>query len=364
MSDVNVVIIGSFPDEIQTRIRSAFPADWDVQIAAPESVAPFLSTADVIIPEHEPIDRALLEKAPKVRMIQTGSGYDNVDLEECRRRGITVCTAAGVNAAAVADHTMALILAWYKNIPYLDHCMKTRVPWENISYAGAELSDLTAGIVGAGRIGRKTAALCNAFGMRVLTCGRVRQNDRRNRKDMNQRRPVSRGSSKKDLAGLRDGGLTSRDGNWDQSRDHRPKEDAKASVFQKQVDLDTLLHESDVISIHVPLTEETRGMFHKGTFLKMKRTAVLVNTSRGGVVKEDDLIAALKSRTIAGACLDVFSQEPLPQDSPLRDLPNVILTPHTAGLPDGAHYHAKRYAFFAENIRRFMIGEEPENCVR
>lgn len=330
MSDVNVVMIGSFPNEIKARIRDAFPADWDVQIAAPESVAPFLSTADVIIPEHVPIDRTLLEKAPKARMIQTGSGYDNVDLEECRRRGITVCMAAGVNAAAVAEHTMALILAWYKNIPYLDHCMKSHASWESIRYSGSELSGLTVGIVGTGRIGRKTAALCKAFGMRVLTYSR------------HQKAFVKNTHSCSEIL------------HPDQKR---------SCTGSGSTDFDTLLRESDVISLHVPLNQETRGMFYKETFAKMKRTAVLVNTSRGGVVREDDLIAALKSGMIAGACLDVFSQEPLPQDSLLRDLPNVILTPHTAGLPDGAHYHAKRCAFFAENIRRFLNGEDPENRV-
>lgn len=313
MSDVHVVIIGRFPEEIRTKIRGAFPRDWTVHVAAREEAGLFLPAADVVIPEHVPVSRELLDHAPKARMIQTGSGYDNVNLEECRRRGITVCTGAGVNADAVAEHTIALMLAWYKNIPYMDQCMKTHVPWEDISYAGAELSALTAGIVGAGRIGRKTADLCRAFGMRVLTY----------------------------------------------SRHHLPD----CSDSPEQVSLDTLLQESDVVSIHVPLTEETKKMFHKGNFVKMKRSAVLINTSRGGVVKEEDLTEALQAGIIAGACLDVFSQEPLPVDSPLRDLPNVILTPHIAGLPDGVRYHARRFAFFAENICRFIKGDKPENCV-
>lgn len=125
-------------------------------------------------------------------------------------------------------------------------------------------------------------------------------------------------------------------------------------------ELDALLRESDVVSLHVPLNGQTRHLFGDEAFARMKPDALLVNTARGAVVDEAALIRALRDGAIGGACLDVFEAEPLPEDSPLRELPNVILTPHTAGFPDGPGFHRKRYAFFAENIRRFWAGEVPE----
>ena len=192
-----------------------------------------------VIPEHIKINADLLEKAPRLALIQTGAGYDNVNLEDCTKYGIQVCNASGVNATAVAEHVMAFILCWYKNITYLDSFVKTRQDERALHYRGAELSEKTIGIIGMGHIGKKVAAYCNAFRMKVL------------------------GYS------------------------------------------------------HTPFA-------------------------------------------IDGACLDVYEDEPLPIDNPLRDLPNVILTPHTAGLPDGVKYHKKRYDFFISNINKVMHGELPE----
>ncbi len=131
----------------------------------------------------------------------------------------------------------------------------------------------------------------------------------------------------------------------------------------EQVDLDTLFRDSDIISLHVPLTDSTRHLINAETFSKMKPDALLINTSRGGTVDEAALITALENKDISGACLDVFETEPLKPDSPLRDLKNVLLTPHTAGLPDGIKYHKKRYAFFVRNIEKVMRHETPECCL-
>lgn len=116
---MNLVIIGRFPADTAARIRAFFPPGWKVALTGPDDLC--LRDAEALIPEHLPVSAAFLDRAPKLRMIQTGAGSDNVDLAECTRRGILVCSAAGVNAAAVAEHTMALILGWFKNIVYLTH---------------------------------------------------------------------------------------------------------------------------------------------------------------------------------------------------------------------------------------------------
>ena len=128
-------------------------------------------------------------------------------------------------------------------------------------------------------------------------------------------------------------------------------------------DWESLCRESDIISLHVPLSESTRHMIDAEVLAAMKPDALLINTARGAVVDEEALIRALRRGEIGGACLDVFEDEPLAEDHPLRDLRNVILTPHTAGYPDAPRYHRKRYAFFAENIEKVMRDETPEGCL-
>lgn len=262
----------------------------------------------MLIPEHIKVNADLLEKAPRLKLIQTGAGFDNVNLEDCTKYGIQVCNASGVNANAVAEHVMAFILCWYKNINYLDSYLKSHLDERDLNYNGAELSEKTIGIIGLGNVGKKVAEYCNAFHMKVL------------------------------------------------GYNHKPFD--IAGVQQK--DLDGLYQESDIVSIHIPLNESTRHMIDSHVFKKMKSDAVLINTSRGAVINQEQLTLALMQGSIGGACLDVYEDEPLDMDNPLRDLKNVILTPHTAGLPDGVKYHKKRYDFFISNINKVMNGELPE----
>ena len=270
-----------------------------------------MKDAEVVIPEHIRIDAQFLDQAPKLRLVQTGAGYDNVDIEECTKRGVRVCNASGVNAVAVAEHVMALLLAYYKNIPYLDSFMKSHRSEKDLDYVGGELYGKTIGIVGAGNIGRKVASYCHAFGMHVL--------------------------------GYHHRGI--------------------ASPEMEMVGWNELFRRSDIVSVHVPLSAETRGRIGSAEFENMKRTALLINTSRGAVIDENALIQALKTGEIAGACLDVYTEEPLALYSPLRDMENVILTPHTAGLPDGVKFHINRYRFFISNIKKVMMGEQPEHAL-
>jgi D-3-phosphoglycerate dehydrogenase len=129
------------------------------------------------------------------------------------------------------------------------------------------------------------------------------------------------------------------------------------------VDLDTLYREADILTVHIPLDDRTRHILDAAVFKAMKNTALFINTSRGSIVRERDLIEALKQGTIAAACLDVFEQEPLSLDSELRNMRNVLLTPHTAGMPDGLKFHKARYRFFLENIRLVLSGEAPNSAL-
>ena len=307
---MKVVVAGEYSPTCTEKIRACFPENWDVVTVSPDDAVDVLPDADALIPEHLRVDAALLDHAARLRIVQTGAGYDNVDVIECTRRGIVVCNAAGINANAVAEQVMAFMLCYYRNIALLDNYMKSGgigVP----AYRGGELRGKTVGIVGLGAVGSTVVRLCLAFGMRVIAYSR----------------------SDRELDGV------------------------------ELVSLDTLLRQSNVVTLHVSLNDATRGMINSAVFSIMKSDALLINTSRGGIVDETALIDALTTGQIGGACLDVFAAEPLPIDSPLRSLPNVLLTPHTAGFPDGAKFHERRYRFFAENIERVMRGEEPENRV-
>ncbi|MDR1518477.1 MAG: hypothetical protein LBS52_10425 [Dysgonamonadaceae bacterium] len=309
---MKVVIIGNFTETSKRIIAKEFPDDWKIDIVTPEESDLSLNDADVIIPEHIKVDSEFLSKAKKVKFVQTGAGFDNVDIEVCTKKGILVSNAAGVNAIAVAEHVMAFILSWYKNITYLDKYMKGKNDIKKLSYSGSELADKTIGIIGVGAVGQKVAKYCNAFGMKVLGYARKKINTIEN---------------------------------------------------IEFVDLDTLYMKSDIVTVHVSLNDKTRHLINSDAFKKMKKEAIIINTARGHIIDEKALIAALRNGDIAGAGLDVFEKEPLAIDSELRELDNVILTPHTAGMPDGLKFHKKRYAFFVENIKKIIAGKKPENTL-
>ncbi|MGI2297336.1 NAD(P)-dependent oxidoreductase [Paenibacillus sp. GXUN7292] len=307
---MNVLITGYFNDDSKQRVVQTFPHDWQIHIIEPQLIEQFIGDAEVLIPEHIQVNEALLDQAQSLKLVQTGAGYDNVDIEACTKRGIWVSNAAGVNANAVAEHIMALILNHYKNISYLDRFMKNKGNETRLSYTGGELSGLTIGTIGYGAIGSKVGKFAQAFNMKVL------------------------------------------------AYDNNP---TLSSDGVELVDLDILLAHSDIITINIFLNEETRNLVDRAFLNKMKSNALLVNTARGPIVCEPDLIEALKNGVIGGACLDVFTEEPLSLDSELRSMDNVTLTPHTAGMPDGMKFHETRYRFFVANINRVMGNEPPQN---
>jgi D-3-phosphoglycerate dehydrogenase len=309
---MKILIVGYFTETSKLNISRHFPEDWDIVIVQPgKEMLHHIEDCQVIIPEHIKVDRSLLSMAKKLKLVQTGAGFDNVDIDACTQYGIWAANAAGVNAQAVAEHVMALILSYYKNIPFLNAFMKNRIDENELQYTGSELKGKTIGIIGFGAIGKKVAEFCKVFGMNVLIYAR---------------NPV-----------------------------------VQSDDFVKMTDFDTLVSTSDIVSVHVSLNQQTKQLINKEVFKKMKNTALFINTARGGIVNERDLIDALKNGYISGACLDVFESEPLQTDSELRDLSNVILTPHTAGMPDGLKFHKKRYDFFVNNIKRVEKGEVPEN---
>jgi len=311
---MKILIVGHFTETSKSNIKRCFPEDWEVVIVPPgKEMLYHIEDCQVIIPEHIKVDRSLLSTAKKLKLVQTGAGFDNVDIDACTELGIWVANAAGVNAQAVSEHVMALILSHYKNIPFLDSFMKNRMDENQLDYNGSELKGKTIGIIGLGTVGKKVAEFCKVFDMNVLAYAR--------------------------------NAVEHSDG------------------FVKMTDFDNLVSVSDIVSVHLSLNEQTKQLINKAVFRKMKKTALLINTARGGIVNERDLIDALKNGDISGACLDVFQSEPLPIDSELRNLSNVILTPHTAGMPDGPKFHKKRYDFFVNNIKRVENGEAPENML-
>jgi D-3-phosphoglycerate dehydrogenase/(S)-sulfolactate dehydrogenase len=260
----------------------------------------------------EPYSAAVLARAPDLRVIsRTGVGFDAIDVAEATRRGIVVCTTPGTNQHAVADLAVALILASARRLVEAVDLVR-RGGWTP-QPVGFELRETTIGIVGTGLIGREVAKRLYGFEPRLI------------------------------------------------AYDVAPSAEVAERFGVQYVSLDQLLAEADVITLHAPLLPETRGLFDAAAFARMKPTAYLVNTARGPLVDEAALEAALRSGQIAGAALDVTHVEPLPADSPLRQAPNLVLTPHIAGSTRQAIAAMKAMA--VDNAARVLRGEPPRSCV-
>ena len=244
----------------------------------------------------------VLAACPSLRIISIwGTGTDNVDHAACAARGVTVANTPGVNARAVAEHAMALMLAATRAIPAMDAGVRAG-QWPRRLLT--QLEGKTLGIVGFGAIGRRVAELARPFGMRLLVS------------------------------------------TWG------PDDGRAASAGATHVPLETLLHEADVVSLHMRLSPETGGVMNAARLALMKRSAFLINTARAGLVDRAALVSALQSGAIAGAGLDVFHQEPIAADDPLLALPNVVLTPHDAGMtPEVIELGLRRAV---ENVAAFL----------
>ncbi|MGB8362377.1 MAG: hydroxyacid dehydrogenase [Acidimicrobiia bacterium] len=234
----------------------------------------------LIVRSATAVSRELISRAPKLSAVgRAGVGVDNIDIPAATEHGVAVFNAPGGNTIAAAELTMGLILSVARKIAAADASVRAG-RWDRAAFKGVELRGKMLGLIGAGRIGGEVARLSRAFGMGVI------------------------------------------------AYDPYLTEERALDLGVPLVSLEEVLDNGDFISVHVPLTDETRGICGPDELKRVKSTAFVVNASRGGVVDEEALASALRSGDIAGAALDVYENEPLPEDSPLRGAPNLVLTPH------------------------------------
>lgn len=261
--------------------------------------------ADAVIIANMPFGADVIKRCPDLKMISVAfTGVDHVGLDACRERGIVVCNAAGYSTPSVAELTFGLIFALLRNIVKSDAAVRRGGTKEGL--VGYDLCGKTLGIVGTGAIGTKVAEIGRAFGLKILAY----------------------------------------------SRSERAEVKALGAEY---TDLDTLLKESDIVTLHIPLNETTKGLISEDKLKLMKKTALLINTARGPVVDNAALADALKNGRIAGAGIDVFDMEPpLPEDYCLLDAPNTVLTPHVAFATKEALERRAEIAF--DNVAAWLDG--------
>ena len=277
---------------------------------------PAIAEADVLVVATTRVDVDLLDAAPRLTHVQhQGVGYDNIDVGACTARGVTVALTPEGTTTGVAEHTFLLLLALYKHLREAETQLRAGgwPVWE-LRARSFELSGKTLGLVGFGRIGRAVAVRAKAFEARVLYHDPFRASE----------------------------------------------EDERTLNVEYRA-LDDLLGESDIVSVHVPLSPETRHLIGERELRLMRPSAILLNTARGSLVDEAALLRALTEGWIAGAGLDVFEQEPIDPGNPLLRLENVVVTPHiSAGTIDA--FRTKMRAV-AANVARVAAGEAPANAV-
>ena len=291
----------------EVRVHTARGADEEAELIRRIGLA----SIAINIRAHARFTDTVMAACRNLKLISIwGTGTDNVELEAAGRRGITVTNTPGVNAFAVAEHTLALMLAVARKIPRIDHEMRGGAwPREMLT----QLLGKTLGVVGTGRIGARVVELARAFGMDVLA--------------------------------------------WS-ARGDAP---AIAALGARAVSKDELCRAADVVSLHLRLGPDTRGFLGRREFALMKPTAFLVNTGRGALVEREAMLDALTRGRIAGAGLDVFHEEPLKADDPLLRLPNVVLSPHNAGqTPEVLRDGLLRAV---ENVAGFLRGEPTDVVV-
>ncbi len=268
----------------------------------------------------DPIDADLMSQLPSLKVIaQYAVGYDNIDVEEATRRRILVTNTPGVLTETTADLTWSLIMATTRRIVEADRYIRSgkwNVAWGPELLLGADIHGATLGIIGMGRIGQAVTKRAQGFSMKVL---------------------YNSHSQNEETAAL------------------------EALVGAQSTNLDTLLRESDIVSIHVPLNSETHHLIGEKELGIMKKGSILVNTSRGPVVDQEALYRALSSGHLRGAGLDVFEEEPISKESPLLGLSNVILVPHIGSA--SMKTRATMATMCAENIIAALDGEKPPNIV-
>lgn len=319
-----VFVARQIPEEGLQLIKTYYEVEvWDRYTPPPrEILLSKVSRVDALVTLlTDRIDREVLDSALRLRIIaQYAVGYDNIDVDYATRKGVYVTNTPGVLTDATADLAWALLLAASRRIVEADKFVRsgeywrTGTGWHPLMMLGYHVSGKTLGIIGMGRIGQAVARRAKGFNMRILYYQR-----------------------------------------------HKLPGELEKELGAEYVDLETLLRESDFVTIHVPLTKETYHMIGESELKMMKKTAILVNTARGAVVDEQALVKALKEGWIAGAGLDVFEREPLPPESPLTELNNVVLAPHIGSAT--RETRAAMAELVAHNLIAFYRGEVPPNLV-
>lgn len=267
----------------------------------------------LILRSRTKVTPEFLEGAPRLRYIaRAGVGVDNIDLTAASRRGIVVMNTPGGNTTSTAEHTWAMVLALSRNLPQAHAALK-QGKWERKAFIGTQLAGKTLGVIGLGRVGTEVARRAVAFGMRVV--------------------------------------------GYDPYFDPQRLAEVEVSLVERLCDL---LSQSDFITVHTPLTDDTRGMIGRREFALMKPGARVVNCARGGIIDEEALYEALTSGKVAGAALDVFEQEP-PTGSPLLELPNVVVTPHLGASTEEAQVAVACEA--ARLMRQALLQGQVEHAV-
>lgn len=307
----------------------SIPDAWDAvfvsyQYTDEEMIAAAKDAEILVVGSGHVVSRNVIESCPSLKLIQTeGVGFEKVDVEAAKEKGIWVCNNKGANAVSVAEHAIGLMLAGLRRTSLTDRQLRsigyTASKRVHLAVGEHDLAGSTVGLVGFGDIGKQTAKRLKNWGCKVV---------------------------------------------YNDILDMSPEiEEEYGATY---MDFDELIKTCDIISMHVPVTPETTGMLGKEQFTAMKKTALVVNTSRGPVVDQDALIWALENDEIYGAALDVVTPEPLPADAPLlnmseKAMDKLIITPHVAGVTDEDFERMTQMSYQA--VERVLSGKEPINQV-
>src|SRR4030042_2627249 len=320
MSKPKAYITRELPERGLKKIKEHFDIEvWPEYAPPPRKViVDKVATVDALVSLlSDKIDPEVFNAAPKLKIVsQLAVGFDNIDIAEATRRGIYVTNTPEVLTDTTADFAWALLMTIARRVVEADKYVRTgkwKVSWHPAMLSGRDIYGATIGIIGAGRIGYAVAKRAKGFDMRILFYDVI------------------------------------------------PRPEMEKDFGAKKVDLDTLLKESDFVSVHVPLMKETHHLVNAQKLSLMKKTAYLINNSRGPVVDEKALYEALRKEQIAGAGLDVFEQEPTPVDNPLLKLDNVVVAPHISSA--SLETRAKMSEMVADNLVSFFEGKKPPNLV-
>lgn len=311
---MRIAVTRRIDERSMARLREAGDVNyWDNDLPpSPDELRDLLADADgALILLTDPITPDLLDACPKLRVVSNlAVGFDNINVQACTERGVAACTTPNVLTQTTAEFTLALLFTVARGIVPAARAASNGEweTWYPFRFLGRDLAGATLGLVGCGRIGRRVGEMAAAIGMRVIYSD----------------------------------------------------EGTQVDAFER-VSVEELLQTADVVSLHVPLTPDTRGLIGHGALAMMKPDAILINTARGPVIDTDALVAALERGHLAGVGLDVTDPEPLPATHPLYTFDRVVIAPHIASASSVTRHKMAELA--ADNVIAVLTGTEPPNCL-